>query len=168
MVMRRVALVLLASGSVALALRARADELRPAIDRPEILEVGEPIQITRRMLALEMTRNVDLRDWVHLYGAPEYSEVQEIQIDPPWAPYEVRLYYLRDNEYLAFGRVNVAPNVYDYGVRKYVGPINPAVVDRLLTAQPAVAVEPDTGGAQAAQPAVIIETTPVEGVPISN
>ena len=44
-----------------------------------------------------------------------------MQIDPPFAPYEVRLYYLRRNAYLAFGRVNVAPNVYDYGVRKYIG-----------------------------------------------
>ena len=95
-----------------------------------------PILIPRRSLALEMRRNTDLRDWIHLYGAPDYAEVQEIQIDPPWAPYEVRLYYLKRNAYLAFGRVNVAPNVYDYGVRKYVGPINAAVIDRLLTAQP--------------------------------
>src|SRR5215510_8028289 len=135
--MRRVAIAVLAAGSLALAARVRADELRPAVDRPEILEVGDPILITRRLLALEMRRNTDLRDWVHLYGAPEYTEVQEIQIDPPWAPYEVRLYYLRRNAYLAFGRVNVAPNVYDYGVRKYIGGIDPSVLDRLLTAQPA-------------------------------
>jgi hypothetical protein len=152
-----------------LALRAQADELRPAVDRPEILEVGDPLLITRRLLRLEMRRNVELRDWVQLYGAPDYSEVQEIQIDPPWAPYEVRLYYLKQNAYLAFGRVNVAPNVYDYGVRKYFGRINPAVIDRLLTAQPAASVQPDTGGARPVEAsAVIIETTPVEGVPLSN
>src|SRR5215468_8586174 len=168
--MRRVALVVLSSASLALALRAQADEIRPAVDRPDIMEVGDPILINRRLLAREMTRNVDLRDWVRLYGAPEYSEVQEIEIDPPWAPYEVRLYYLKRNAYLAFGRVDVAPSVYDYGVRKYIGPINPAVVERLLTtqAQTAVAVEPNTGGAQAATSAVIIETTPVEGIPVSN
>jgi hypothetical protein len=167
--MRRIALVVLTAGSLALALRARADELRPAVDRPEILEVGDPILINRRLLKLEMTRNVDLRDWVRLYGAPDYAEVQEIQIEPPWAPYEVRLYYLKHDAYLAFGRVNVAPNVYDYGVRKYFGRINPAVVDRLLTAQPAVSVQPDTGGAQAVEAtAVIVETSPVEGVPVSN
>src|SRR5215470_7745403 len=135
--MRRVAMALLTMGSLIMGLRAQAEELRPAVDRPEIMEVGDPILITRRVLRHEMNRNTDLRDWVHLYGAPDYAEVQDIQIDPPWAPYEVRLYYVRRNAYLAFGRVNVAPNVYDYGVRKYIGGIDPAVLDRLLTAEPA-------------------------------
>jgi hypothetical protein len=114
--MRRVAMAILAAGSLTLAVRVHADELRPAVDRPEILEVGDPILIPRRSLALEMRRNTDLRDWIHLYGAPDYAEVQEIQIDPPWAPYEVRLYYLKRDAYLALGRVDVAPNIYDYGV----------------------------------------------------
>jgi hypothetical protein len=161
------------AGALALATRARADELRPAVDRPEILEVGDPILITRKVLALEMRRNVELRDWVRLYGAPDYSEVQEIAVDPPFAPYEVRLYYLRRDAYLAFGRVNVAPNVYDYGVRKYIGTINPAVVDRLLTAYPAPAttypaMQSEVQPAPAAAAAVIIETDAVEGVPVSN
>jgi hypothetical protein len=167
--MRRIAVALLTAGSLALAVRAQADELQPAVDRPEILEVGDPILITRRTLAAEMKRNVELRDWVRLYGAPDYSEVQEIQIDPPWAPYEVRLYYLKRNAYLAFGRVNVAPNVYDYGVRKYIGLINPQVIDRLLTAQPASYTPPPPSGPHPVAPvAVIVETKPVEGVPLSN
>jgi hypothetical protein len=167
--MRHVALLVLSAGSLALALHAQAEEIHPAVDRPELTEVGDPILINHRLLAREMTRNVDLRDWVRLYGAPEYSEVQEIQIDPPWAPYEVRLYYLRRNAYLAFGRVNVAPSVYDYGVRKYIGPINPAVVERLLTAQPAGPVAPAANAAPPVEATtVIIETTAVEGVPVSN
>jgi hypothetical protein len=167
--MQRLAVAIAAAGSLVLAWAAQADELRPAVDRPELLEVGDPILITRRTLAMEMRRNVELRDWVHLYGAPDYSEVQEIQIDPPWAPYEVRLYYLRRDAYLAFGRVHVAPNVYDFGVRKYIGGINPAVLDRLLTARPATYVEPRTTGPQPVPPAgLIIETDPVEGVPVSN
>jgi hypothetical protein len=167
--MRRVAMAILAAGSLTLAARVQADELRPAVDRPEILEVGDPILITRKVLALEMRRNTDLRDWIRLYGAPDYAEVQEIQIDPPWAPYEVRLYYLKRDSYLAFGRVNVAPNVYDYGVRKYVGPINAAEIDRLLTAQPAgySAAPPPVMNAEPIVPAaVVIETDPVEGVPV--
>jgi hypothetical protein len=48
-------------------------------------------------------------------------EVQEI--DRALGPYQVRLYYVRRNAYLAFSRVNVAPNIYDYGVRKYAGSI---------------------------------------------
>lgn len=165
--MRRIAVALLAAGSLALAARTQADELRPAVDRPEILEVGDPILITRRTLAAEMKRNVELRDWVRLYGAPDYTEVQEIQIDPPWAPYEVRLYYIKRDAYLAFGRVNVAPNVYDYGVRKYIGQINPEVIDRLLTAQPASYTPPPPREMQTVPPvAVTVETMPVEGVPV--
>jgi hypothetical protein len=166
--MRRVAMAILAAGSLTLAVRVHADELRPAVDRPEILEVGDPILIPRRSLALEMRRNTDLRDWIHLYGAPDYAEVQEIQIDPPWAPYEVRLYYLKRDAYLAFGRVNVAPNIYDYGVRKYVGPINAAEIDRLLTAQPAAysSAPPPAMNTEAIEPTVVIETAPVEGVPV--
>lgn len=167
--MRRVAIAVLAAGSLALAWRAQADEMRPAVDRPEIMEVGDPILITRKTLGLEMRRNIDLRDWVHLYGAPDYAEVQEIQIEPPFAPYEVRLYYLKRNAYLAFGRVHVAPNIYDYGVRKYIGPINPAEVDRLLTAQPAGYEAPAASGPGPVAPtAVVVETVPVEGVPVNN
>jgi hypothetical protein len=160
------------AGAFALAGRAPADEPKPAVDRPEILEVGEPLLISRKVLANEMKRNVELHDWVHLYGAPDYSEVQEITVDPPFAPYEVRLYYLRRDAYLAFGRVNVAPNVYDYGVRKYIGPINPAVVDRLLTAHPApittYASTASTRPETVPPVAVIVETVPVEGVAVSH
>ena len=167
--MRRVAMAVLAIGSVAAAVRAHAQEMRPAVDRPEILEVGDPILITRRVLHREMGRNTDLRDWIHLYGAPDYAEVQDIQIDPPWAPYEVRLYYVRRNAYLAFGRVNVAPNIYDYGVRKYFGPINPAVLDRLLTAQPAGTAPPPQATLEPYAPvSVVVETDPVEGVPVGS
>jgi len=164
---RRVAVMVLAAGSLMLAWRAAADEMRPAVDRPDIMEVGDPILITRKVLGLEMRRNTDLRDWVRLYGTPDYAEVQEIQIDPPWASYEVRLYYLKRNAYLAFGRVNVAPSVYDYGVRKYVGSISPAVLERLLTAQPVTYVPPPPPPLQTAPPAaVIVETDAVEGVPV--
>lgn len=143
-------------------------QARPALNRPEIIEVGDPILISRRTLAAEMTRNSDLRDWVRLYGTPEYAEVQEIEIEPPFAPYEVRLYYVRGNSYVAFGRVHVAPSLYDYGVRKFIGKIDPAELDRLLTAQPAVdiATAPDFG--PATTPPWIVETVAVEGKPISG
>lgn len=150
--------------------QVRADEVRSAPDRPDIIDVGSPILITRAMLAAEMRRNTDLRDWVRLYGAPDYAEVQEIQIEPPFAPYEVRLYYVRQNAYLAFGRVHVAPNVYDYGVRKYGGPINAGVLDRLLTAKSAAeayrqsAVQPVT----AAPGTIVVETEAVEGMPVPH
>lgn len=140
----------------------------PAVNRPEIRDVGDPILISRRTLAREMTYNSDLRDWVRLYGPPDYAEVQELELDPPFASYEVRLYYIRGNKYLAFGRVHVAPSVYDYGVRKYIGPIDPAEVNRLLSAGPAAdeATAPPTAPATA--PPWIVETTAVEGRPVTE
>jgi|SRR5579862_6824700 len=165
----RLAAAAIALGGLIVALRAQADEMRPAVDRPDIMEVGDPMLITRKTLASEMRRNVELRDWVHLYGAPDYAEVQEIQIDPPFASYEVRLYYLKRNAYLAFGRANVAPNIYDYGVRKYIGSINPSELDRLLTARPAVTyASAKTAPATMPPAAVDVQTIPVEGVPVRN
>lgn len=166
--MRRGSLLMMAVLlGLGLAAAARAQS-HPAVNRPEIMEVGDPILISRRTLAREMTRNSDLRDWVRLYGPPDYAEVQELEIDPPFAPYEVRLYYVKGNKYLAFGRVHVAPSLYDYGVRKYIGAIDPAELDRLLTAAPAVdeavapAVYPETA------PPWIVETTAVEGKPVTE
>jgi len=138
-----------------------------APNRLDVIDVGDPILISRRTLAAEMQRNSDLRDWVRLYGAPDYAEVQEIEIEPPFAPYEVRLYYLKGNSYLAFGRVHVAPSLYDYGVRKYAGSITEADLDRLLTARAAEDFQVAT-----AEPATvapwIVETTAVEGRPVTE
>lgn len=141
--------------------------VEPAPNRVDVIDIGDPILISRRTLAAEMTRNSDLRDWVNLYGVPDYAEVQEIEIEPPFAPYEVRLYYLKGNAYLAFGRVHVAPSLYDYGVRKYVGAIDEADLDRLLTARAAedfqiAASEPITTAPW------IVETTAVDGKPIDD
>ena len=165
----RLAAAAIALGGLIVAFRVQADEMRPAVDRPDIMEVGDPMLITRKTLASEMRRNVELRDWVHLYGAPDYAEIQEIQIDPPFASYEVRLYYLKRNAYLAFGRANVAPNIYDYGVRKYIGSINPSELDRLLTARPPVTyASAKTAPATMPPAAVDVQTIPVEGVPVRN
>lgn len=156
--------------AVGLAAAVATAESAPSPARPDIREVGEPILINRKVLALEMGRNSDLRDWVRLYGAPDYAEVQQIELDPPWAPYEVRLYYLDGNAYLAFGRVHVAPSLYDYGVRKYYGHISAADMDRLLTALPAPGDEVgvEISAVTATAPPLIVETVAVEGKPVSN
>ena len=167
--MRRGAVLVAGAALLALGWVGSAEaQGRPAVNRPEILEVGDPILISRRTLAAEMTRNSDLRDWVRLYGVPDYAEVQELEIDPPFAPYEVRLYYVKGNAYLAFGRVHVAPSLYDYGVRKYIGKIDPAELDRLLTAQPAIDVAYAPDATPETSPPWIIETTAVEGVPVTE
>jgi hypothetical protein len=169
---RRIAVMVLAAASIGWVGQAQAQiDVHPAVDRPEIKDVGEPILINRKVLAMEMRRNSELREWVRLYGAPDYAEVQEIEIEEPFAPYEVRLYYLKGNAYLAFGRVHVAPSLYDYGVRKYMGPVDPAEVDRLLTAKPAVDeanVSMASAGPALEAPNVEVVTTAVEGKPVSN
>ncbi|MEO8603219.1 MAG: hypothetical protein ABI629_11640 [bacterium] len=141
--------------------------IQEAPNRLDIVDVGDPILISRKTLAGEMTRNAELREWVDLYGVPDYAEVQEIEVEPPFASYEVRLYYLKGNAYLAFGRVHVAPSLYDYGVRKYVGHIKPADLDRLLTARTAEDFQ-----VAAAEPVPlapwIVETTAVEGKPVGE
>jgi hypothetical protein len=169
---RRLMCAALAAGAVFAAAAALA-ESHPSPGRPEIRDVGDPILITRKGLSLEMKRNSDLRDWVRLYGPPDYAEVQQIEIDPPWAPYEVRLYYLDGNSYLAFCRANVAPSVYDYGVRKYQGVITSAELDRLLTAQPAPLYEVGVATTTTTQteteaPEFIVETIAVDGKPVAN
>jgi hypothetical protein len=113
---------------------SRAAELRPSPERPDVIEVGDPVMIGRVTLEHEMRLNVNLADFIEVYGRPDYAEVQEVQVQEPFAPYEVRIYYLRRNRFLAFGRVAVAPSVIDYGIRKYEGPIRPETLDRLLTA----------------------------------
>ena len=141
---------------------------RPAANRPEVKEVGDPVLLSRTSLLAEMRRNSDLRDWVRLYGMPDYAELQEIEIEEPYAPYEVRLFYLKGNKYLAFGRVHVAPSLYDYGVRKYVSDVDQADVDRLLTAAPAVDLT--TAPPAYPEPAApwLVETVAVEGAPVSE
>ena len=167
--MRRGSVVVAALALVAVGWTGQARaQGHPAVNRPEIIEVGDPILISKRTLAAEMSRNSDLRDWVRLYGPPDYAEVQELEIDPPFAPYEVRLYYVKGNADLAFGRVHVAPSLYDYGVRKYIGKIDPAELDRLLTAAPAVDEATATAQYPEVAPPWIVETTAVEGKPLTE
>ncbi len=165
---QRVVLAAVALAAVVGLGRAEAQmAIEMAPDRTDIVDVGDPILISRRTLAAEMKRNSDLRDWVRLYGAPDYAEVQQIEIEPPFAPYEVRLYYLEGNAYLCFGRVHVAPSLYDYGVRKYIGHIQQGDIDRLLTARAA-----DDMQYADAQPATeapwVVETTAVDGKPVEQ
>jgi len=136
--------VRLGFGLVAVALLfnpgASSAELRPAETRPEVIEVGDPVMISRDLLTTEMKRNSEMKEWVTKYGWPDYAEVQEVTVREPLVTYEVRLYYLRRNHQLAFSRVYVSPALSDYGVRVYEGPISAATLDRLLTAAPG---EPD-------------------------
>jgi hypothetical protein len=109
-------------------------ELRQSPERPDVFEIGDPVMIGKTSLEHEMRMNSNLAAYIENYGWPDYAEIQEVQVQYPYAAYEVRIYYLRRNSYLAYGRVIVAPSVYDYGIRKYEGTIRPDTLDRLLTA----------------------------------
>ena len=106
-----------------------------------------------------------MRSFVSKYGWPDYAEVQEVTVDEPLAAYEVRLYYLRRNQQIAYSRVHVSPAFPDFGIRTYDGPIPEDALARILTARgevevpppappPAVApVEPADIGVEARDPA---------------
>ncbi len=111
-------------------------EFREEPYRVGIVDVGEPILLEYSELTNEMHKNTELRDWVQSYGRPEYAEYQRVELDDPFLPYEIRLYYVAGRRYVAFGRVYVAPAVTDFGVRKYVGKLDSAILRRILTARP--------------------------------
>ncbi len=145
--------------------------LRPSPERPEILEIGDPVSINREVLRREMERNAGLRDYIELYGWPDYAEVQEVQVVEPFASYEVRLYFIRRNSYQVFSRVHVGPSVFDYGIRKFEGPISAETLNRLLTAhaapveeEVAVAPAPVAEAAPMPEPVVAVAAEPVEEV----
>jgi len=96
-------------------------------NRPYIVEVGEPSEITMPAVEREATRNIsDLRESLNVYGLPDYAETQEIEPEWPWQAYEVRLYYLRRNLEADFGHVYLSPAMANFGVLKSRGEIPPA------------------------------------------
>lgn len=111
-------------------------QLRRSAVRPDIVEIGPPISIDRETLQKEARRNQALAEHLRLYGYPDYAEVQEIDVQEPFATYEVRIYYLRRNQQLAFGRVHVSPEFTRFGMVKYDGPIDPVTRARLLEVRP--------------------------------
>jgi len=133
---------------------AAAADVHPALGRPELLEVGNPMLISRETLAREMERNWELRTYVNLYGWPEYAEVQETVVNEPVVPYEVRLYYLRRNQQATFSRVNVQAWIRDFGIRRYMGTIPEETVARLLTA------EGEINAPKVPEPEAVVEPAP--------
>lgn len=111
-------------------------EFREEPYRVGIVDVGEPILLDYTELTNEMKANMELRDWIESYGRPEYAEFQKVALSDPFLPYEIRLYYIEGRKYVTFGRVAVSPGLTDFGVRKYIGKLDSAMLQRLLTARP--------------------------------
>lgn len=111
-------------------------EFREEPYRVGIVDVGEPVLLEYAELTNEMNLNSELRDWIEAYGRPEYAEYQKVAMSDPFFPYEVRLYYIEGRRYVAFGRVAVSASLTDFGVRKYIGKLDSAMLQRLLTARP--------------------------------
>jgi len=127
------------AGLLAVAGAASGLDIREDPYRVGVVEIGDPVLLTYEQLTREMSLNGEMREYIDSYGRPDYAEAQRIEIDEPFYPYEVRLYYLDGNRYAVFGRVNVAPTVTDFGTRKYIGKLDAAQLHRLLTAEPMVA-----------------------------
>ena len=135
--MKSIAIVV-AAGLVAVSVAgvsAEESQLAWPEHRPYITEVGKSQPIDQRRLQREMAINQDLRKHIDDYGYPEAAEIQEIVPDWPWAAYEVRLYYLRYDQELAYGQTLAAPSI-EYGLEKYSGPIRPEDRRRLASRVP--------------------------------
>ena len=126
-------------------------------NRPYIVEIGDPRPLGPRALQKETTRNSDLRAYIDFYGWPDYAEVQDIEPNIPWDAYEVRLYYLRRDREIAFGRAYIAPQVHNLGLIKYQGKMEPDTRDRIV----ALVTPPPSTASEAPEP---MEFKPVTAV----
>lgn len=131
--------------AAAMAIGPEVERVTPA-NRPYIVEVGGPRPLSSLGLDREMKLDSDLNEYIRHYGWPDYAEVQEIEPNPPWAGYEVRVYYLKRSVELAFGRAFISPSVTNLGVVKYQGLMDQATRDRIV----ALATPPQTFAQQRA------------------
>jgi hypothetical protein len=144
--------VLVLAPAVAVAIGPEVERVTPP-NRPYIVEVGSPQPLSSRGLDQEMRLDSDLKEYLQHYGWPDYAEVQEIEPNVPWAAYEVRIYYLKRNVEIAFGRAFISPSVTNLGVLKYQGLMDQVTRDRIV----ALATPPQT---------VAQERAPVEVKPV--
>jgi len=93
--------------------------------RPYIIEVGEPYEISLTARQTEAETLSELSEYFRDYGYPDFAEVQEIEPQWPWAPREVRIYYLRRNLEADFGHVIISSALTTLGVAAYIGEIPP-------------------------------------------
>jgi hypothetical protein len=92
--------------------------------RPYITEIGEPYAIDKARLKREAARIDALAESLAELGDPDYAEIQEIRPEWPWDSYEVRIYYLRPNLELDFGRARTLDAAYpNLGIVKFQGGI---------------------------------------------
>jgi hypothetical protein len=146
-----------------LAIGPEVRRVTPA-NRPYIVEIGEPHAIDSYGLDRERKINSDLRAYLNLYGWPDYAEVQEIEPVIPWDAYEVRIYYLRRNTEIHFGRAFISPSVTDLGVVKYEGRMDAGTRDRIVAlVTPAQTGEPEPVVIRREEPAAVeVAAAPVE------
>lgn len=146
------ALLLLAANAGA----ASGDVRRERTERrPYILEVDQPYAIGPERLQQEVDHISALMTYVGDYGYPEYTEIQDILPEWPWAPYEVRLYYMRRNLEVDFGPVILSEATPNFGVLKYQGDITPEKrheIEVVLQAREAPPAPPVAAAEEPVQP----------------
>jgi hypothetical protein len=121
--------------------------------RPYIVEVGVPFAISMEELRQEASGIPELRDCLQDYGSPDYAEIQPIEPEWPWAPSEVRVYYLLRNLQLRFAHLGVTTAAPNLGVMVFRGGIPREKVQQIhvalhLPAQPGPAIATGSGGVE--------------------
>jgi hypothetical protein len=151
----RVAAGFAVAAVVLLATNAAADVRRERPDRrPYIVEIDHPYEISVERVAEEAKKLSDMAMYIEYYGYPEYAEIQEIRPSWPWDTYEVRLFYVRRNIEVDFGRVVFSPAAPNYGVLKYRGEIPPEKLRRIELILEARKTPPPATAETAAAPVV--------------
>lgn len=84
--------------AIALGSTFGADALASAHD----LGVGEPL--CKSDLRKHMVDNEILAEYVARRGEPDWAELQRVAVDPPLAPYEIRVFYLEEGIAASFTR----------------------------------------------------------------
>ncbi len=164
--MRRTGLwTLLAAGWAFAAMASTADVRRevPA-RRPYITEIGEPYAIDKARLRREAAKNDALARALAEHGDPDYAEIQEIRPEWPWDAYEVRIFYLRPNLELDFGRAHTLEEAYpNLGIVKFQGgiPVSKRVeIESRLAAPAAPPPPPAVTGTEVSPPPAAQERRP--------
>ena len=91
-------------------------------ERPYVCDVGAPKPISTRTFRDILGKNKAIRDTVARIGFPDYAEMQRVDVESPWASFEIRTYYREYKRMFAYGRAFLLdrPTV---ALMRYQGPL---------------------------------------------
>lgn len=111
-------------------------------ERPYLCDVGDPKPLSLQSFRTILSTNEAVRDTVARIGMPDFAELQRVDVESPWATYEIRAYYRSFNKMYAFARAFLLgrPGV---ALVRFTGPIPPEKRAQMAGALPARALDPD-------------------------